>query len=277
MMTRQRGLPRTPAPPARASSGPPLRGTALLPVVGLLVAAAGCLPPDITEEQRRFHRGCVVMLPGIESGAWVFRGTVEGLREAGLDRGIEIIEWGDRPFASMRNLRNIEANRDRAARIAARLVVLMGDHPGAPVTLVGYSGGGGMALLAADRLPEDASLDRLILIAAAVSPDYDLSYALERCDKGIVNFYSAWDWFIVGLGTEIFGTIDRKTTAAAGHVGFREEAGGLLERDGLVQIPWSWDWWCLGHAGGHRGWLARRWARDVLAPAIDPALRDLRP
>ena len=126
--------------------------------------------------------------------------------------------------------------------------------------------------MVAESLSPNLKLDRLILIAAALSPDYDLSPAVSRCNKGLVSFYSKRDWWTLGMGTSLFGTIDRKYTASAGQLGFRSSKGKVIKSDLITQIPWRPDWLKLGHDGGHVGWLKQAWSREILAPQIDPSL-----
>lgn len=246
-----------------------LRAQYPLSIVALLSAflSSGCGNPKPATEPSP-PTGLVVMLPGVEGNTWYLSGSVGGLRDAGIDREIDVIPWDSPPFHSIPNLTNYPENQKRAQRIAARIADFKKDHADAPVTLIGYSGGGGLAVMATEVLPERVRLDRMILIGAAVSPDYDLTNVLSRCDHGIVNFYSAADWFILGAGTQIFGTIDRKNTSSAGHVGFLSADKKLLETPGLTQIAWQPAWIESGHYGGHIGWLARNWAREYLAPTI---------
>jgi len=240
----------------------------LTPLAGII---AGCLRPDVPQLGQT-ERGSIFMVPGIEGTTWQLRGTVRGLREAGIDQTIEIVEWGKHPFRQLYNLCAIEANRVVARGLARRIAACHAAHPHAPVTLIGYSGGGGIAVLTAESLPEQVTLDRLILIAAAVSPRYDLSRVFAHTRQGVTNFYSERDWLILGYGTRVFGTIDREKTSSAGRIGFRDAEGGLLESVQLTQIGWRPEWLELGHNGGHIGWLASAWAHDVLAPLIDASL-----
>jgi hypothetical protein len=112
-------------------------------------------------------------------------------------------------------------------------------------------------------------VDRIVLIGAALSPDYDLTDALSHCRRGIVSFYSRRDWLMLGVGTKMFGTIDRRRTVSAGRIGFLGTDGEPARFEGLTQVAWTDAWRDLGHGGGHFGWLARRWVRDVLAPHLD--------
>lgn len=233
----------------------------------VMIALPGCWRPEMPSDAQ-LDRGCVYLLPGVESGAWQWRDAVAGLREGGVDQAVRVVEWGDRPFGSLSNLVSYAKNRERARAIAADISAYASAHPQHPVTLIGYSGGGGLAVLTAEALPEGTRLDRLILIAAALSPQYDLSTARLACRDPIINFRSERDRLTLGVGTSLFGTIDRSFCASAGKSGF--EGTG---EDKVVQIAWRLEWRKLGHGGGHVGWLSGAWAREVLAPQIPRARR----
>ena len=218
---------------------------------------------------KQFERGYVVMLPGVEGRKWQLAGVVRGLRDAGVDQAIEVSPWARYTFSSLDNLRNLARNRKLARSMADKITTYRRDYPNRPMTLIGYSGGGGLALLVAEMLPDDIKLDRFVLVAAAISPQFDLSQALAHCRNGLVSFYSQGDWLMIGLCTRLFGTIDRVKTDSAGRTGFLDEAGTLREMEGLKQIPYDPNWIRLGHDGGHFGGMSRPWAREVLAPLIE--------
>lgn len=243
----------------------------LIAITGMTMTQ-GCQEPRDLVTPDDLERGLVLMLPGVEGRSWQLSDAVTGLRDAGIEYRIEIPEWGSGLFRSLRNLTQLSANLKHAGTVAGRIVEYRRENPDAPIAVIGYSGGGGMAILVAEALPDDTRVDRIILIAAALSPRHDLSAARAHCRGEIVNFYSKGDWFTLGLGTRVFGTVDRSRSKSAGFIGFRDEQDGLLQQDGLTQIAWREDWRGLGHNGGHLGWLARGWSRDVLAPRIDPAL-----
>jgi pimeloyl-ACP methyl ester carboxylesterase len=240
-------------------------------VVGLLAGglavAAGCaeLRPPTAEE---LNRGYVLLLPGVESEGVYLAPMIAGLRDGGVTQAVDMDMWGMRPMGTMLNLTDYEANRKEAGRLASKIVTYRNEHPSAPITIVGYSGGGGMALFTAEALPQDFVIDRVVLLAAAISPRYDLGKTMAHCRQGIVSFYSENDWSIVGVGTELFGTMDRQRTASAGYIGFRNNNDQLLTRGGLEQIAWTPAWRNLGHGGDHGGYLARAWAREMLAPQL---------
>lgn len=219
--------------------------------------------------------GHLVLLPGVEGNAWQLANMCNGLRDAGVDWTIEIIPWGSPPFHSLQNLTDYPANRARAKRISARLRQLRTENPDHPLVLCGYSGGGGLAVLAAEALDAEVTVDRIILIAAAISNEYDPTDVTARCRDRLVNIYSPRDR-TVGWGTKLFGTIDRRKTLSAGHTGFVDADGSLRCEDGLMQIGWRREWRKAGHSGAHTGYLHRRWARQYLAPIIRGAWEEWR-
>jgi pimeloyl-ACP methyl ester carboxylesterase len=222
--------------------------------------------PEISDAQ--LDRGCVLILPGIEGNRWQLSGMQRGLRAAGIDQAIDIIPWGTPPLiSSLPNLINIDKNRERAKKIAERIVTLRRDRPDAPITLIGFSGGGGLAVLTLEVLPDGVTVDRTILIAAAISSRYDVRRLLPRCGDGLVNIYSRLDP-VVGAGTLLMGTIDRRHSVSAGHCGFVDHDDVILESPYLTQIGWTTAWLKHRHLGGHIGYLTTAWAREVLAPLI---------
>jgi hypothetical protein len=121
-----------------------------------------------------------------------------------------------------------------------------------------------MATLVTAALPADVVIDRLVLVAPAISPDYPIvSAVLPHVREFAVNYSSVRD-LQVGWGTRTFGTIDRVNTASAGAVGFAARDERLLE------YPWSAADEPFGHAGNHLAYLNRRWQAAKLLPALDP-------
>ena len=239
----------------------------LLLGLSLMVVNLGCSASHRTEPNNA-STGLILIIPGVEGGEWQLTWMKQGLREAAITDEIDVITWGVGPFGSLFNLMDIDGNRRRAAEYGRRIERHHSQHPDQPITLIGYSGGGGLAVMTVEALKNRDVLDRLILIAAAISPDYPVDKLVPKCRRGVVSFRSRHDWFTLGVGTRLFGTIDRKNVDSAGRVGFLDDKGSLLCCDGLDQVDWCADWQKLGHGGGHVGWLSSAWARDVLAPQI---------
>ncbi len=144
----------------------------------------------------------------------------------------------------------------KAEELAALITEFKNCEPDRPVYVVAKSGGTGLALLAAEQLPP-CTLERLILISAAVSPTYDLRPALRATRGEVVSFYSCLDRVILWWGTRTFGTADRVYCSGAGMTGFKEppdlddEERAMYGR--VVQIPWRPSMLLQGYAGMHSG------------------------
>lgn len=215
----------------------------------------------------------MIVLPGIEGRSLLNRNLALGLDEGGVTSAIEIFDWTlGVPGSLVYNLVDIERNRRVARSLTQRIVDYRTEHPTNPVHLVGHSGGAGLAVLALEALPDDVEIDMAILLAPALSPEYDLSAALRHTCAGIVNFYSENDISLLKIGTSLFGSVDRKYGASAGAVGFvrpdAADATAELYDDRLRQVRWTRRLREYGADGSHIGWTSRRFAREYLAGLI---------
>ncbi len=251
------------------------RLVALASALAAAMLCAGCSAvPQRTRTPERYDRGLVVVLPGIEGPSVWNRDLILGLDEGGVPYAIERFEWtSNLPGAFVVNLTDLERNRHVAGILAERILAYRALHPGRPVHLVGHSGGAGIAVLSLEALPPGRQIDMAILLAPALSPDYDLTAALLRCRAGVVNFHSPLDAGLLVVGTSILGPIDRRPGAAAGCVGFSPPDGLTdLERDlyraRLRQVEWTPALAQFGANGGHVGWTTVQFAKEYLAPLI---------
>ena len=247
--------------------------TVLRSVLALLVAAV-CAAADAPAARWQCppfgaapsspSAGRLLILPGVGNTKFHLAGFVERAQQQLPRFDIEVRPWGV-PFLTIHNLRAHERNVATAAAIAAEIADWRRAHPDEPFYLVGYSGGGGMVTLVTAALPDDVAIDRLILVAPAIAPDYPmLRDVLPHVREFVVNYSSERD-LQVGWGTDTFGTIDRKHTASAGAVGFDTIDPRLLE------YPWSTADEPLGHLGNHTAYLGKRWQAAKLLPALDPS------
>ena len=240
-------------------------------IFSLLLLSAACSLNDLKTPERQ-EKGLVIVLPGIEGPSYWNYNLARGLADGGVENAIEIYDWGTRsPGGMLINLADYERNRAMAASLRDYIVTYLKDHPGRDVHVIGHSGGGGIAVLAAEMLPADKPISSVILLAAALSPDYDLRPALKNTRRGIFNYYSQLDAGFLGVGTSVAGTIDRKHTPAAGAMGFNrpgsESADGDLYRK-LQQIKWDPKMRGYGHMGDHMGWTNPSFVRHYLAPLV---------
>jgi pimeloyl-ACP methyl ester carboxylesterase len=212
--------------------------------------------------------GRLLILPGVGNTRFHLAGFVAAAQQQLPGFDVDVRPWGV-PFLTIHNLRAHERNVATAAAIAAEIAQWRRAHPDAPFYLVGYSGGGGMATLVTAALPDGVVIDRLVLVAPAISPDYPLGAdVLPHVREYVVNYASERD-LQVGWGTRTFGTIDRKNTASAGAIGFAAADERLLEH------RWSNADLAVGHAGNHLAYLNPRWQAAKLLPALDPSVDPL--
>lgn len=251
---------------------------AVLSAIGLFASVfiAGCgYVPRGAQTKPHYDRGVVYILPGIEGASILNTSIAVGLDKAHIKPAIEIFDWTTGiPGNFLWNLSDLDRNRRQAARLAQRIISYKSLHPDGDVSIVGHSGGGGIALLTLEALPPEPIVDHVVLLAPAVSPRYDLRQALLRAKDGIYHLYSPFDVGLLGLGTTFFGTVDRAHGPSAGAVGFEkpndmpdEEWEALQPR--LHQIKWSTDLVSFGAGGDHAGWSTVRFAEKYLAPLIE--------
>lgn len=235
-------------------------------VLAVAAVLGGCATkPYMTET--RLDRGLVLVFTGIEGRSWLNRAICKGLADGGVPYAIEPVDWTV-PGVPLYNLRAEQRNRRKAEKLADRIEDYGRRCPSRPVVLVGHSGGGAMAVWTAEALEEGRPVEGIILLAAALSPDYPLAEAVSRSRRGLVNFHSDGDMVFLGLGTTVAGTMDGHHTSSAGRVGFTlpPEAGGWT--DHVFQIPYRPEMAAAGHWGGHTSVVAADFVRRYVAPLV---------
>ena len=223
----------------------------------------------------RYDRGLVIVLPGIHGRIGLTDAICHGLNDGGVDGAIEIYDW-----TSWRGpIYNLEAqagNRKVAKKIAQRIVKYQKERPLRPVVLLGHSGGAALAAWASEEMPMGHNVDGVVLLAAAMSPGYDLDLALAGSRRGIVSFHCDRDWFFLGVGTFVAGTMDGRHTASAGRTGFTVPQALRRERgyDRLFQVAWRDEMAEAGHIGSHLTSGARAYVARYVAPWVRQATWD---
>ncbi|MDB5296169.1 MAG: hypothetical protein JWO31_2152 [Phycisphaerales bacterium] len=251
------------APVARgAPAGAPTTRPATRPSAG--VAAA--LPPAAAAGD---PAAFLLHPPGIAGEAGIDRSLVGGLRDGGFGGQAEIYDWTgeNKGIAALVN----RARNDRQAQVIAdKVVAHRRAHPADPILLTAHSGGTGLAVFALEKLPKDVTVDGLLLLSPALSPGYDLSPALAHVTGRAYVFSSTMDAFVLGFGTTLFGTIDRKAGESAGRVGFAKPADAVdpAQYDKLVPCPYQKAWLAFGNLGDHVSVMSRTFSRQVLTPLI---------
>ena len=238
----------------------------------LAVAAAGCPPAGETYVTReRLRAGLVVSLDGVGGYNWGPRWLRSGLDSAGVGAAIVIYDWSKGPGSLfVGDLVDETRNRDTAENLARLLDAYVAAMPDRPVAVVGHSGGAAVAVWALEALPEGCCIDRVLLLAPALTPTYDLSAALRHVRTRMYVMYSKADVGLMGAGTAIFGTMDGRHSVSAGLVGFTlpPDPDDRTQYLKVRQVPWTVDLVKSGHLGGHMGWTTSRFARDFIAPIL---------
>ena len=240
---------------------------AVLFFVTLSVVAAVCpaLPPASAPAAVLIH------LPGIAGEMAIDRALTAGLVDAGVAADATIVDWTgtDRGVPA---LTNVARHHEQAKLLAERLVAVSQASPGVPIVLTAHSGGTGIAIEALEQLPTDVKVRTLVLLASALSPEYDLTRALRHVGGRAISLYSEYDTIVLGTGTRTFGTYDRVRTDAAGYVGFTQpKTADPAEYAKLAQYSYDPAWQKFGNYGDHIGTTNRRFARDVLSGLINAA------
>jgi len=245
-----------------------LSGLALATVVG------GCSGGDnaLYTTADRLENGLVIILPGIEGESPMNHDIRRGLGIAGCNRALPIYSWG-RPVPGVGMLLNqvdFVGNRLAGVRIAKMIEEYQDQHPDRPVYLVGHSGGGGVAVFAAEAMSDGRQVDGLVLLSASIWSGYDLSKALGKCRNGIVNFYNESDVGLLGVGTTVLSNVDGMKGPSAGLVGFKrpnsDEAAAAYRK--LFQIPITSS---MGGGDPHAAATKPRFVSTYVAPWIRAA------
>jgi hypothetical protein len=218
-------------------------------------------------------RGLVMVIGGIGSLDWCGIALRRLLKNRQPPYAIQIFLWGlgfGRWHADLTNI----INRDAKARLIAESIrVYKASQPECPVFVVAKSGGAGVAIKALELLDEGAA-ERVVLLAPALSPSYDLTAALRAVRREMVVFWSPLDLLVLGAGTRVFGTIDRVRTIGAGLVGFRipplDSANPALRREygKLRQVRWHPRMAASGNFGGHMGPDSPFFLRKYVVPLL---------
>ncbi|HZK80590.1 MAG TPA: hypothetical protein VFC46_05965 [Humisphaera sp.] len=216
-------------------------------------------------------------LPGIAGKRWVDDQMMLGFKDAGVAGVLDVYDWtGEDPGIAA--LHAYKRNQEQAQIVANLIADHFHRHPDVHILLSGHSGGTGIAVWALEKLPDDVKIDKLLLMASALSPGYDLSKALAHVRDKCYSFCSENDLIVLDVGCRMFGTIDGKRTEAAGAFGFLFPDGAdMRQYDKLIQKPYDKVWLRYRNVGDHMGCMLRPFARAVVAPLMidHPVFSDL--
>jgi hypothetical protein len=218
-------------------------------------------------------RGLLIVVGGVGGLDWCGIAVRHVVRAARIPYSIQLFPWGHGFLRWHADLTNI-ANRDaRSGVLAETIRRFKNDHARSPVVMVAKSGGSGVGVKALELLDQE-SVERVVLLAPALSPQYDLTAALRAVRREMVVFWSPLDVIILGFGTRLFGTTDRVRTVSAGLVGFRippvdvGDPNRNREYRKLRQIRWHPRMASTGYFGGHLGPDCPLFLKKYVVPLI---------
>jgi hypothetical protein len=225
-------------------------------LTGTLIALIVVAPLEAQEASRTAQPGIVLVIGGVGGLDILGASACAALPRAGVRHDVREFVWTHGWGHFLRDLQDSQHLQRKAEELANRLRRLKADNPDRPLFLLAKSGGTGLALRAAEMLPAN-TLERMILLSAAVSPGYDLRRALMATRQEIVSFHSPYDQLMLNFGTRGFGTVDRVYGPSAGLRGFvaptELDAADWALYQRLVQVPWNSRMLLQGHNGMHSG------------------------
>jgi len=197
------------------------------------------------------------------------------LRLEGSSRNILMFRWQTAVVGDIwTDLCWHRRNRLMAARLARGLRAWRRRNPHGRLDVVAFSAGAAIAVFACEQLRGRPFVETMVLACPALSRKYNLGPAL-RAVRRCIALISRRDRFLLGAGTRLFGTVDRRFEPAAGLRGFAlpdavpPEDRAAYAR--LREIWWDPSLHVLGHHGGHTGWGRVSFLRKHLLAMLDGA------
>ncbi len=226
----------------------------------------------LPEFEGDLDREIVILLDGVGGFQFVPLLARKVIREQGLPIGSTWFRWQvPVPGMILFDLMLHRRNRLMAAKLARKMLQLHRSHVNARLHLIAFSGGTGIAAFALEQLRGRVPIETLILACPALSPTYNLGPTMRGVQRAYA-LISHRDRWMIGLGTRLFGTMDRQFTRSAGMVGFMRPAGlSAIDKEGfdrVSEIHWGPDLKKEGHAGGHTGWAHVPFLRRHLGPML---------
>ena len=130
--------------------------------------------------------GVVFMVGGVGGTDFLGLAAQWALPRADVPHEIRDFVWTHGTGRLLRDLQDTRHVLNKADELVDEICKIKMADPDRPVYLVGHSGGAGLVLATAEQLPT-GTLERLILLSAAVAPSYDLRPALRATRGEIVS------------------------------------------------------------------------------------------
>lgn len=234
------------------------------------------LPLPLPNHDARVQRGHVYYIDGAGGGTaeknWA-GGVMQGLLAAGYTGAATMYSWETGEGLYKDQIAPVAYKRSKARGLATEIQTYAAAHPGAPIGILSFSAGAAEAIYALEALPETASVDYVVMLAASISEDYDLTKALGRVRKKMYLYTSTKDEML-GFLMKFSGTADRKFhDPGAGIKGFILPPGASAETrkayaEKIEAIVWTEALEIDGNKGHHFDNIKMEFIRDHVAPLL---------
>ena len=242
----------------------PARFRKLALLLSLCAALTGCSATPVIHPQAAND---TIFLPGVGGDTPVYANAIDALRDAGDPDRLEILNWGYGWLLFFVTINDGPLHHDTEKKLVAEIMQWRSAHPGSRIVLIGHSAGAGVILGALARLDPGVVVGPVVLLAPAVSPEYDLRPILAHVTVVHV-FYSEADSFWQGFGPTIFGLYDGDHGDGAGRKGFELRGLTEIQKRQIVQHPYDPKWKALGNDGGHFDSCDPKFVAKVIRPLI---------
>ena len=216
-------------------------------------------------------QGIVIVTNGAGGNTEASRALVTALEKSRVPLSVRTFEWTHGVGRAVTDMTDFEHAQEQGRLLAEQIITYRAAHPNTPIYLVGYSAGTHVTL-EATRWLDPNTVERVILLAPAVSSEYDMSATLAAARQGVDVYTSQRDRLYLGTGTDIVGTADGlRGVAAAGRVGFDPPSplDSMLAMR-LRQHPWNRNGAWTGNDGSHAGPLQSTYLRAYILPLLSP-------
>lgn len=238
----------------------------LLALCGLLATGPGAAHAQDDDPAPRPVDEQVVFT--VDGSGWL-RGIGDDMRQALVDAGlavqVESFAWSHGPGRVLADLHAHDHQKAKGQELAELILAHRLLCPVGKVYVVCHSSGAAVVMAAAQELPADA-IERVVFLAPALGPTFDLRPALRAARKGIDSFHSQSD-MIGGLVLALMGNADGQFETSAACVGFTLPADDALYAN-LRQHAWDWGMGKTGYFGGHFGCTRPAFLRAYVVPLL---------
>ncbi len=190
----------------------------------------------------------------------------EGLRKAGFPGRVERFGWSSM-LGPLHDHVNACDRHPAAEKLARHVTKLRRSGGKERIVLIGLSAGTRIIISALERLPDEVSVDHVVLLSPSVSSLHDLTRSLPHVRGRLYATYSAHDQL---LAVALSAGLERGRPA--GQVGFKPPSDAEAETRKLYQkvvsLPWRPEYIAYGWDGGHVSVTSPEFIRAVIAPRI---------